>query len=131
MSNFQTSAYIAKAKADSLRQLLDARQYQLLKFNDTQKGFVLRTSESSKYQLQRDLQVFAIAYGEALKNVEYADFILKSTTPFFQVIDPPIGPIKPAGESKKKALLIGILLGGFLGIGFIVGRKVFRTAMQG
>jgi hypothetical protein len=121
---------IAKAKADSFKKLLDTKQYQLLKFDDSNKGLVLRTAEASKLQLQRDLQVYAIAYGEALKNVEYADFALKNATPFFQEIDRPVGPIKPAGESKKKALLIGGFLGVFLGAGYVVGRKIYREAME-
>lgn len=127
----QQTYNIAKAKADSIKALLDSKQYQLLKFDDSSKGLVLRTSESTKFQLQRDLQVYAVAYGEALKNVEYADFALKSATPFFQAIDLPISPITPSGSSKKKALLIGLLLGAFLGGAFVIGRKIYREAMEG
>ena len=91
---------------------------------------VLRTAEAPKYQLQRDLSVYATAYAEAMKNLEIAEFSFKTATPFWQTIDLPIPPLKPKGASKKRALLMGGLLGGLLGVGFVVGRKVIRTAMK-
>lgn len=121
---------VAKAKADSIAELLNRKQYGLLKFEDTQKMLALRTSEASKYQLTRDLTAFAAAYGEALKNVEFADFALKSATPFFQVIDQPIQPIGPSKESILKSLILGGIIGVILGIIFIVGKNIFQQTMQ-
>lgn len=121
---------IARAKADSLKALLDSKQYQLLHFDDTQKGLVLRAAEATKLQLQRDLQVYALAYGEALKNVEFADFALKNATPFFQVIDWPIGPIRGVGKSKLKAIVLGFLLGLIIGITYLVIKRLVRSALE-
>ena len=108
---------IVRFKADSLKQLLNQTQYEYLKFDDTNRGLALRQSQARKLKLERDMQALAIAYGEALKNVEVADFALKSATPFFQEIDEPVSPIAPVKRSKLKAILLGALLGGLLGLG--------------
>ena len=120
---------VMKSKTDSLHRALSSTQYQLLKFQDTNRGLSLRQFEAKKVRLQTEAQVLAVAYGEALKNLELADFSLKNATPFVQVIDQPIPPIKPKRESKLKALIIGCFLGGFLGVAFVLGRKIIRDAM--
>ncbi len=127
---FKITTEYARAKVDTLERLLNSRQYQLLQFEDRQQGLVMRTAEAGKFKIQRDLGVFGAAYGEAIKNLEIAEFAYRTATPFWQVIDRPIAPLKPRREtSKKKALLMGVLLGGFLGATFVIGRKIYREAM--
>jgi LPS O-antigen subunit length determinant protein (WzzB/FepE family) len=69
-------------------------------------------------------------YAEALKNLELAEFSLRRKEPFIALIDSPIAPIAPQSESKIKAIIIGLLLGGLISGTFIVGRKIYREAMQ-
>jgi hypothetical protein len=120
---------IMKAKVDSLRSLMNAKQYQLLRFQDSNKNLMLTTAEAPKYQSQRDLNAMTIAYGEALKNLEIADFVLKNSTPYFQIIDFPLSAIKAQKKSKTKAFLIGSLLGVLAGIITVLGRKIYREEM--
>lgn len=121
---------ILKIKTDSLRRALNGAQYQLLKFEDTNRGLTLSQSNAEKVRLMQEVQKITLAYGESYKNMEFSDFALKSKTPFVQVIDLPIEPIKPVGQSKLKALIIGGFLGCFLSIGFLIGRKIFKETMK-
>ena len=47
-----------------------------------------------------------------------------------QEIDLPIAPIKPKLKSKKMAAVLGLLIGGFLGVLFIVLRKKIKEALK-
>lgn len=125
----QKTYELFKAKTDSIQQALDNTQYRLLRFKDTNRSLTLRQYEAEEIKLQQEVQKLILAYGEAYKNLEVADFSLKSSTPFIQMIDLPIAPIKPKKESKLKALLMGFFLGGFLGLIFVFGRKVIRDTM--
>ncbi len=120
---------LVKAKTDSLRKELNNTQYQLLKFKDSQRNLSLRQYGAQELRLQRNTQILSLAYGEALKNLEMADFSLKSKTPFIQSIDIPIAPIAPIKESKIKSIILGGVLGLFISIILIIGRKIIRDAI--
>ncbi|MEM6966581.1 MAG: hypothetical protein AAF573_17585 [Bacteroidota bacterium] len=126
----QNNTYqIMKSKVDSIRAELDVTQYQYLKYFDTNRNTKLRVNENQRYQLQRKLEALNIAYQESLKNVEVADFALRSNTPFIDIIDAPIPPLIPQYESKVRALLIGGFLGGFLAVAFVIGRKIIMDTL--
>ncbi len=127
----QQSTYdLVREKVDSIQNELNAKEGRLAKLKDSSRNIYTNTDNLRESRLGRDVQVLSIMYGEALKNLEIADFSLKNKTPFIQLIDAPIPPINPIGESKLKAIILGGFLGGFLAIGFIIGRKIFRDAMS-
>jgi uncharacterized protein involved in exopolysaccharide biosynthesis len=72
-----------------------------------------------------------LMYGEAIKNLETAEFLLKNATPYFQVIDQPVEPLQPLGKSRFKALLIGGLAGVFVGLAFFIGRRYILDDLKG
>lgn len=123
---------LTKTKTDSLRTTLDNIQYQLLKFKDTNRNLSLRRFEAKEIELERNAQILTLAYAEALKNQEIADFALKSKTPFIQSIDFPLAPLAPSKSflSNVKNISIGGILGLLLSIIFIIIRKIIKDAMN-
>ena len=117
-------------KVDSLRNLLSSLEYALANELDTNQGLITRKAMLKRAQLERKVQVAYIAYGEAIKNFEIAEFSLKNATPFFQIIDEPILPLTAIRESKIKAIILGIFMGGFLAVAFIVARRLLRDTMS-
>ena len=109
-------------KADSIFGELRAAEQRLARFQDQGKSIILSTNKLPKQQLARKVEMLYIMYGEAIKNQERAEFLLSSATPYFQVIDRPMGPFQPTGKSRMKALIIGGILGGLLAIAIIIGR---------
>ena len=128
----QKTFVIMSQKVDSIRQTLNSEQYRLLKFMDRNKNLSLRQYKAEELVLQREIQALGMAYGEALKNQEMADFTLRSKTPFVQIIDSPIAPILPSKSilSYIKNILLGSFLGTFLSIIFILGRTIFKDIMS-
>lgn len=127
----QATYDLVRSKVDSVENALNTKEARLAKLMDSSRGIYNNYDNLQTSRLTRDVQVLNILYGEAIKNLEIADFSLKNKTPFIQLIDTPIPPIPPVAESKIKAIIMGGFLGGFLGFGFIIGRKILRDAMEG
>ena len=123
---------ITKNKTDSLLGVMNYVQARLLKVKDTQRNTTLNQYRSEELTLERDYQISLIAYGEAIKNKEIADFSLKSKTPFIQSIDLPIPPLSlnKTLMTYIKQIITGGILGVLLAIGFILGRKIYRDTMK-
>jgi uncharacterized protein involved in exopolysaccharide biosynthesis len=117
-------------KVDSIKHLLDSKQYALANFKDSNRGLFTATAKVSETKLTQEVTALGMIYGKSLENLEMADFSLKIKTPFVQLIDAPVGPIEPVGKSKVMAIILGGILGAFLAITFILARKIYRDAMK-
>ena len=115
---------IVSAKRDSIVGVLRSYEYQLANFRDTHRNLQMRTDQVEEFRLQRQVTALSAMYAEVFKNTEVADFGLRIKTPFIQVIDAPILPLAPIQLSLIRQLLIGIIIGGALGLAFVIGRKV-------
>ena len=120
---------ILARKRDSIGQALNRNDVSSAGFQDQSYGLLQEINKVPGRRYLRNNQVLTIAYGEAIKNAELADFSLKSNTPFLSLIDVPIPPIKPDPRGRVRALIIGVLLGLTLGILFVIGRKAVKEAM--
>lgn len=117
-------------RADSVQQVLEQTEYQLAQLRDNSQGFQLSKDQLRQQRLSREVQVLSILLGEIIKNLSTSEFILKSATPFFQVVDTPLAPIKPAPKGYLKQAVIGGLLGGFLVVMFFIGQKIYVETMD-
>lgn len=120
---------IVKEKVDSIKTILNNAEYSLANFKDTNRGLWTKAAAIKEQRLSREVQMLTLMYGEALKNLEIADFSLKNKTPFIQLIDAPIAPLSPSMESKLKSSIIGGILGVLLAMGIIVLRKIVRDSL--
>ncbi len=139
MSNFyidktiekQQTTYLAlKHKADSLKALIERKEYMLANINDSYRSGYLYREEVPKTLLDRDLKTLSIIYGEALKNQEIASFSLENRMPFIQAIDLPILPLKAIEFKWYKALLLGLLGGLFAGLLAVAAVSIYNREMS-
>jgi len=121
---------VMKQKVDSIKNMMNRTEYELANFKDTNTGLYTTKARIREIQLQRDVRVLNEMYAVSLKNFEIADFSLKNKTPFIQMIDEPLAPLIPQGESKLKNLITGGFLGGFISVILLVGRKIYRDAID-
>jgi uncharacterized protein involved in exopolysaccharide biosynthesis len=117
-------------RADSVRTILYSAERRLARTEDRSLGTLLREDKVPAAHLGKDIQILTLMYGEVLKNLETASFLLKNATPFFMQIDHPIAPIIPDKASKIKSILVGFLIGFLLSIFIIVGRKIWGDAIK-
>lgn len=126
----QVTYDILSFKTDSLRFLLEKKENQLASFEDSWMGRYSSKSKLQQQRLNKEIQMLTIALGESIKNKEIADFTLKNTTPFIQIIDRPDNPLTPLKPSFIKYGIIGFFLGMFLGSLAVSLRKLFRDALK-
>lgn len=138
LSNYYISKAIEKSlktymivshKRDSVLGELRSKEYSLANFRDTNRGVMMRVDNISELRLQRDVAALSTMYAEILKNAEVADFSLRNKTPFIQVIDQPILPIRPVTLSLWRQLAIGLIIGGLIGLLLVSARKLIRELM--
>ncbi len=126
----KTTYDVVKFKTDSIEALLKIKENSLA--NVVDKTHFSQTSKVRLRQsrLKRDVMKLSTMYGESLKNLELADFSLKTNTPFVQVIDRPLLPLSGNKPSLIKSLIIGMFLGIFLGAFFVIARNIYRETME-
>lgn len=68
--------------------------------------------------------------GTLLQNLELSKISLLKETPLIQIVDEPILPLEKIGFGKKKGILLGGVLGGFLILLFLMISKYIKKALQ-
>jgi hypothetical protein len=116
-------------KADSIYNLLTYNENYLANQRDY-KGFVLNKQRLPQAQSMRRIEMYSILYGEIIKQKETAAFLLANETPFFQVLDKPMKPLYPIKDGTILNLIIGGVLGVFLGITFFLAQYLFQEINQ-
>lgn len=121
---------IIKGKSDSLRQLLAGTEYRAAQFREQNNLLFRPTDQLPTERYSRDKTIYALMYGESVKNLELADFALRNKIPYVQPIDLPIPPLVGTPYGKKKALGLGLGLGLVLGGLFVIFRKIIRDQLK-
>ena len=124
----QKTYQMLELRTDSLAQLLDQEERKLALARDRNQGLIGSTYQVTIGRLDRQVTQISAQYMQALKNKEAVEYILQNKTPDFQIIDRTFIPLRNAA-SKLSTLLIGGFLGVFLGMGYLIGRKIIRDAL--
>ncbi len=121
---------ISKHRLDSLSQLLLEAEYALAKFKESHRNLQLETHYLKQQRLDRTVTRLSIIQSEAARNVEVSKFALNEATPFVQIIDRPLYPLRATSASLVDAIIFGVAVGLFLGIVFLCLRKLYRDIMS-
>lgn len=128
--NQQKSVEILKRKVDSLDQLKNIKINQLARIQDQTYGVQINREKTDRIILEKDIQALTMAYAEVLKNFEMSDINLKNMKPLFIVVDDAVAPIWPNRSRLIKSIIIALLIGGFLGSAFVIGRKILLDILK-
>ena len=121
---------VLRQQSDSIKRLARAREAAAASFDDNQRGLILSQDRLPAEQMKKEAMIYNTMYAESQKNLAIAGFALENKAPYIQEIDRPIAPIEPKKKSKKIAVLLGFIIGGFLGTLFIVLRKKIRAVLK-
>lgn len=93
---------------DSLKGLMTGAMYRSATLGDLNVNPIKQILRAPIQSSNADAQVFLLAYGEILKNLELAKVTLLKETPLIQIIDLPVLPLK----KEKKGRLYGLIVWG-------------------
>lgn len=119
---------IIKSKADSIKRALNSLEVRQATFDDASHSILLNLDKVPSQRFDRDKQLLSILYGESTKNLEMADYALKSSAPYIQLIDGATPPLPVLRPSLLKLLVTGLSIGMFLGISFVFIRKAWKQS---
>lgn len=121
---------ITKKRADSLKNAITQTQYRLANYKDTNRGIFKNKSKIKIEDLQRESYRLQGLYAEAARNLEGAKFALQSKTPFITPIDMPLYPLGAIRGNPRKALTMGLIVGGALTALLLIAWKFFRDILR-
>lgn len=141
LNEYYTEQSIRKqlANFDAAQERADSLAEQLEKAEGRLSGFVNRNqfssatysqSEIQLYRLQSELSAVTQTYLNAVRSQETARFILERQAPAMELIDPPVYPLPANSSNPFMGAVIGVLVGGFLGVILVLGRKVVLDLLR-
>jgi len=120
---------IIKLKTDSLKADIQATEYALARFKDSERKLFRNVDRVEESRLANKLKISYLALGKAIENQEIADYSLKYQKPLLSVIDRPFLPLFNNRQPFIIAIFLGLVFGCILGAVFVVIRKKFREIM--
>ena len=121
---------IIKSKYDSIYNRLNTVRSDLAYFEDSNKDLFRKREILQRNKLKTEEQKLLLMVGKAEEQLQLAALTLDNKTPYIQVIDKPIPPLKPMNKSVIYFLALGILVGGFLSTAYFVFRKILNEIMS-
>jgi len=126
----QADFKVIKTTYDSIRNELDGVQNKLAYLQDSRRDLFRKQDELMVNKLKIEEQKLFAIYAEAEKQKQIAELTLNTKTPYIQVIDRPMGPLKPVNAGKFFYFLLGGFVGGLIACAFVVIRKMYREIMN-
>lgn len=123
--------FILQFQADSIKRVLNSSISGVASAIDANPNSnpAFQTLRVPSQRKQLDVQANGAAYQEILKNLELAKITFRKDKPLIQVIDEPIFPLKMETLGKVKAIILGILIIGFLSIVFFLIKKILSEVL--
>ncbi len=121
---------ILQMRADSLAGIITSSTIGIATLTDQNVNPARAIVMAGRSRKQVDLQVAGTVYGEVVKNLELAKVTLQRETPLIQIIDSPVYPLDVVKLGKLKGIIFGGILGGFLILAWLLGRRYYFDIMK-
>ncbi len=115
---------------DYLRQQVDVSrgkfyitQEKKARYSDTFQEMRLQSADVQRERIESEYRLSSSFYNELLKKYEEAKFKLHQETPVFQILDPPVTPVKKVKPKGMVTTIFSIFIGGILSLGLIMFKK--------
>ena len=122
---------ILQKQADSIRAELNSAITGVAAASDNvynlNPAFNVKKTPSTRRQI--DVQANTAILTQLVANLELSKVSLRKETPLIQVIDRPILPLDKERVSKKKSLLLGGFLAGFLTLLYLIFTSLYKKMM--
>lgn len=120
---------ILQSRVDSIRNVYNMALYGKASLLDANLNPTFQESQVGVQKKQTDITVMGTAYAELLKNLELAKYTLLKQTPFMQVIDEPIYPLKKKTYSAFLYIPLSICFFTFLAVISLIVIKLLKNTI--
>ena len=132
LTNYVTAYRTGKAKADlafyenrvvEMRKRKDNLEYAYFHFSDANRNPFFKTVEIPQKKLQSEYELVKNLYDELNKQMEQAKIKLREETPVFQVLEPPVVPLKKSEPKRSLMVIAYAFFGIIVGLLILLWRK--------
>lgn len=120
---------ILREKYDSINYVLKNVQYRLAALEDSDKQIFRKKDILEKNRLKVEEQKLQYVSGKAEEQVQIAKIALDNKTPYIQLIDIPLSPIKPDNRPLVLNILLGLFAGFMLCLMVLVFVKLYNDIL--
>lgn len=117
-------------RTDSVKNLLQSTELNLARVKDANMRLIKAEGYILESRLTRDVQILNLTYMELIKNLEISKLALSKETPLMQIIDRPILPLEDSNLPLPVVIVIGGLLGFFLGCCLVIFQSLYKSIMN-
>jgi hypothetical protein len=128
--NIQINLEMMEARADSVKKEYENALLALAEFADQNMNPSKRSVMVEQQKIQTKVQLTGTTYAELAKNIEILKLELVQQTPLIQVIDAPIMPLEIERFGKRKGIVLGGFLGGFLIVAWLLAVYFYKRVME-
>lgn len=114
--------YLADQVASS-RGKYYSTQERKARYSDQFQDMRLQSADVQRERIDSEYRLSSSFYNELLKKYEEAKFKLHQETPVFQVLEPPVTPVKKAEPRRIIITLVSMVLGGMVALGVALFRN--------
>ena len=105
---------VLQKQADSLKSLMFGSMTEAAFSTDLNINPLRQAQRVPAQRKQLDVQVYSMAYGEVLKNLEVSRITLQRETPLIQIIDEPSFPLENMKKGRLYGAIIGLIIASFI-----------------
>ncbi len=107
---------------------LEYEQAQLAFFDykDSHRNIISERMDPELQTLSDAYDMASTVYKGLAQQLEQAKIAVKEETPVFTVLEPAKVPLEKSAPNKKMIFIISIILGGFIGLGIIIGQLIIN-----
>lgn len=109
-----------------VKQELEAKQQALVAFREKNKSNIPLVREGEEKILNNEYELFFNLYADIVRQREQARMLVKENIPVLTVIEPVVLPAKSSKPNKMLIVAVSVLLGGFIGCGWILLSSSYR-----
>jgi hypothetical protein len=117
-------------RADSVRQEYERALSDQADYYDQNMNPAKRSVMVEQQKIQTRIQLAGTTYTELMRNIEILKLDLVQQTHLIQVIDTPIEPLEIEQLGKRKGIVFGGFLGGFLDVAWLLAVYYYERIME-
>ncbi len=118
--------FVANSHAEAEAKYKRAQEA-LAYYSDQNKNVILASARSQEQRLQAEYNLAFGVYNTLSQQLEQSKFKVQQETPVFKVINPAMVPLRKSKPSTSLILMGMLFLGGFVGVGIIFGKTLYKN----
>lgn len=121
--------FVSARTAEAESKYLEAQQA-LAIYKDRNKNVILSSVQTEEDQLQSEYDLAFSVYSALAKQLEQAKIKVQEETPVFNVMNPAQIPLKKDKPRTSLIMVLMLLIGGFVGVGILLGKIYLKNVMN-